>query len=815
MGLGIYMEEKKRASLLGNSQLKEYLEINTKRIMEEINHSYEIENIDDVRHLRIELESKIVLVVNSSRKTAESLARKRYGMRIDAPRLTRFTGPIIGAGGGQQAEFHDEVRFDKELICSMLEDSTIVGEETNSDTLPDLVAIDPNFDFLLQPSGYPLYSLYRSPAFSLYAVTRKPDSPEYNLGYPNMIDSYYATLYHGHIDGVGRMFDLPSGFHTIVPLLHRGDIERAGFWPNGDGSWSESVIFKGSRSNELATLDEESINDSIQAATQFVSDILFWPSDSINATEETHRPEGTNHKEILLVYEENRFIWEGLIHSLRSEFSLPVYDDGSMDNPIEDIFENVDLSVPWCHNVLQEVLEPGNELRSFRNKLAHSPLSFEEYNNRHASSFLSEYKKFEYFADILEIYDPKDITMYTYYIPKGIDAKEAVDDTRWTVVAWQRLMQWAKHLLKANMFSIAARVKDGAECNLHTKIFHYHNVDEKIFHLESDSINKKQIISQSRPPLENLRDFVMDNKGENFEDMIEELRQNQHKGTDEIIFVEHIVRKETHDELIELISEIVAWKKIKEALKLKGSSKQYERTQKTEAIGELLAHFGYKSLRNNRPSLTNLIAKMKLFNPDEWSSKEMEYQVISMGQEIEWYLRLCLKGTLRKERKSSEVSKYMAEILSLSYYNLEKRNLGSLVNEDLPKLFEKFELGQYPKQQIRDALVSSRNRITHPGDDEPKLSDDEITKHGNRFLESGSKFLELLKGTSLTHPIPLTITSIKETHHGYVEISGNTLDGNELIFIHPNSSYELKVGTTWYMIAVNNPIRINPIMFDY
>jgi hypothetical protein len=137
------------------------------------------------------------------------------------------------------------------------------------------------------------------------------------------------------------------------------------------------------------------------------------------------------------------------------------------------------------------------------------------------------------------------------------------------------------------------------------------------------------------------------------------------------------------------------------------------------------------------------------------------------------------------------------------------------VNEDLPKLFEKFELGQYPKQEIRDALVSSRNRITHPGDDEPKLSDDEITKHGNRFLESGSKFLKLLKGTSLTHPIPLTITSIKETHHGYVEISGNTLDGNELIFIHPNSSYELKVGSTWYMIAVNNPIRINPILFDY
>ena len=171
---------------------------------------------------------------------------------------------------------------------------------------------------------------------------------------------------------------------------------------------------------------------------------------------------------------------------------------------------------------------------------------------------------------------------------------------------------------------------------------------------------------------------------------------------------------------------------------------------------------------------------------------------------------------MRERRKSSEVAGPMAELLGLEHYSVDKRGLGHLVNEDLPKLFEEYEMdGKNPAQKIRDKLVKSRNKFAHPGNDAPKLSLEDTISYSTQLVENGKQYLQLLEETSITLPIPITIVSVKETYHGYVEITGNTTDGAELIFLHPDFAKDIKVGSTLYMIATNNPIRMNPVLFDF
>ena len=822
-------------------------------ILKNVSATNDVQDIDNVPYVRIELDSKIVLVVNSSRKTAVSLAQKKYGLREFASRLTRFTGPI-GQRIGDFSEDQGSYFIDKELASSLAEDLLAIHNNKEVHEMPKFVSTDPEYDFLLQVEGYPRGVFSKTdPSSSMYAVTRKNDSPGYKLGYQNMIDSYYAMFHFDEsMDGIGDDTDLPSGFHLVLPLLHHGVFEdeingkilktQAQYKSVSENRW---VI----QSDQLSDCEKDSINEAINAATQFISDVLFWPSDSVNASYDELRPKGTTRKEFIVCYEENKVIWDALIVSLRNEFSLSIQQESK-----EQVFENVDLSVPHGHDILAGVLDDTSDLIRFRNRVAHDIGYYNGLRKDHLDNFWKEFQKYEYFSGGLEIYDRNDITQLYYYIPKGVDASTAIGSFKWSTICRQRLIQQAKHLLKAKIYSKAAQNLSGKETLLHSTIFHYHNFTEDAFVSTANSdvirnpVSQQKSISQEstivrgnlsvntspsdentvietytinnwsmdNPPLDILHDFVIANQGDNFEDLINELREDGHKGSDEMIFMEHIVSKEPHTKLIGLISDMVPWVKIKEQLKEFGSERKYAHTEKADAVNELLNHFGYESLENKRPTLRSLIKKFEGFEIENIPANELESFVMAVSKELEWYLRLCVKGTLRERRKSSEVAGPMAELLGLEHYSVNKRGLGHLVNEDLPKLFEEYEMdGKYPAQKIRDKLVKSRNKFAHPGNDVPKLSLEDTVNFSTHLVENGKQYLQLLEETSITLPIPITIVSVKETYHGYVEIIGNTTDGAELIFLHPDFAKDIKVASTLYMIASNNPIRMNPVLFDF
>ena len=847
------MREERESTFLSRKTQTEYIKPNFSGLLAAMSETDDIQDIDSVSYLRVELDSKIVLVVNSSRKTAVSLAQKKYGLREFASRLTRFTGNFGQRRGDSGEGLRSSYSFDKDLASSLAEDLAVIHNNKEVHEMPKLATIDPEYDFLLEVEGYPrgLFST-TNPSSSLYAVTRKNDSPGYKLGYPDMIDSYYAMFHYDEsMDGLGFETDLPSGFHLVFPLLHHGDFgdeinnlkvmkTQGQYNHTSENRW---VTY----SDQLSDVEIDSINEAINAATQFISDVLFWPSDSVNADEACWQPEGTTRKELIVCYEEDNVIWNTLILSLRDEFSLSIQEES-----IEQVFQNVDLSVSHGHHNLAGILDDTSEMYGFRHRCVHENGYSNGLRKNHLNNFWRELQKYEYFSGGLEIYDRNDITQLYYYIPKGVDASTAIGNFKWSTICRQRLMQQAKHLLKAKIYSRAAQNLSGKETLLYSTIFHYHNfsaeihhdetivpesiISERVRHIISTaktgnwSVEKHEdgeeiIISLTRksgnlnldmPPLDNLHDFVIANQGDNFEDLINELREDGHKGSDEMIFMEHIVSKEPHTKLIGLISDMVPWVKIKEQLKEFGSERKYARTEKADAVNELLNHFGYESLENNRPTLRSLIKKFEGFEIENIPANELESFVMAVSKELEWYLRLCVKGTLRERRKSSEVAGPMAELLGLEHYSVDKRGLGHLVNEDLPKLFEEYKMdGKYPAQKIRDKLVKSRNKFAHPGNDVPKLSLEDTISYSTQLVENGKQYLQLLEETSITLPIPITIVSVKETYHGYVEITGNTTDGAELIFLHPDFAKDIKVGSTLYMIATNNPIRINPMLFDF
>ena len=794
-------------------------------------YDYEIESTKKVPHLRIELESKIILVVNSSRKTAISMAQDKYGFRKFAPRLTRYTGRFGEQGILENNGELGRHLIDKELVAALCEDLDSINKGN-----PLFVSVDQNFEFLLQIKDYPKFAGYDVPCYSMYAVTRKDDSPQYKLEFSEMIEAYYCLLFHDDMDGIGGKFDLPSGFHLTIPLLHHGNLGKfdnftvhrneAKYKLANEKSWTIS-------SDDLLPSTVISINDSISAATSFIAEIAYWPSNSVNSSEKGYRPKGTNGKEILLVYEENRTIWDTLVNSIIEEFSLPKTSDSSRES-----LENFDLSTPYAHDTLPRIGEE-TALVSFRNQLVHSPNLNDLFEEEYVHRFFYNFNSAKFFGNGLEIYDPKDITQQYFYIPKGIDAQYA-SELKWKIEAWHLLMREQYHRIKAKIFSLALNNASASFGSFFTEFIHFHDftsdVSQWVMEVTSNQSaivtgDVNTVISHgwaeqgefdhtgggdvSKTPLDNLTNFVMNHRGENFDEVIKELRENNHKGEDKLILIENIVAKKSRDELIELILAIVSWPDIKNQLEKVGLSKEYRLEKKLEAVSDLMTHFGYDSLKNTLPTLPFLIEKMNSFRSDRLQSNDLQAKVISLSKDIEWYLQLCIKGTLRKERKNSEVGKYMSELLDLDYYEIGKRNLGSLVNSDLPKIFDTFDLGKYPAQKLRDRFVAARNKFTHPGEDGPRISDAEVEDYAKQYFANATEFLQSLSNTKLTRPIPITITSVKETHHGYMEILCNKADGSEMIFIHPNLTNGIEVGSNLYMIAVNNPTRINPILFKF
>ena len=118
------------------------------------------------------------------------------------------------------------------------------------------------------------------------------------------------------------------------------------------------------QSDQLSDVEKDSISDAINAATQFISDVLFWPSDSVNALHNEWRPKGTTRKELIVCYEENKVIWDALIASLRDEFSLCIQQESK-----EEVFENVDLSVDGHHN-LARILDDTSDLIRLRHQVS-------------------------------------------------------------------------------------------------------------------------------------------------------------------------------------------------------------------------------------------------------------------------------------------------------------------------------------------------------------------------------------------------------------------------------------------------------------
>ena len=102
----------------------------------------------------------------------------------------------------------------------------------------------------------------------------------------------------------------------------------------------------------------------------------------MNAYEDCWQPEGTTRKELIVCYEENNAIWNTLILSLRDEFSLSIQEDS-----IEQVFENVDLSVSHGHDNLAGILDDTSEIYGFRHQFVHGNGYIDGLRRDHLDNF--------------------------------------------------------------------------------------------------------------------------------------------------------------------------------------------------------------------------------------------------------------------------------------------------------------------------------------------------------------------------------------------------------------------------------------------
>ena len=142
------MGEEREETFLSRKTQTEYIKPNFSGFLAAMTGTDNIQDIDSVSYLRIELDSKIVLVVNSSRKTAISLAQKKYGLREFASKLTRFTGNFGQRRGDSGEGLRGSYSFDKELASSLAEDLAAIHNNKEFNEMPRLDTIDPEYDFL-------------------------------------------------------------------------------------------------------------------------------------------------------------------------------------------------------------------------------------------------------------------------------------------------------------------------------------------------------------------------------------------------------------------------------------------------------------------------------------------------------------------------------------------------------------------------------------------------------------------------------------------------------------------------------------------
>ena len=310
----------------------------------------------------------------------------------------------------------------------------------------------------------------------------------------------------------------------------------------------------------------------------------------------------------------------------------------------------------------------------------------------------------------------------------------------------------------------------------------------------------------------------MRNRGENFSGTVEDLQSRGIRGDDRMVVYEHIIREFEEGLEKEAILSLVPFEAIRRELEIRvPNAKRYDFSERGKAVQDLLFNgFGYPNISETRPDVLSLRDKYQRI------SEELPYKDpkkcmstgIEITREMEWYLRICIKGAIREFAKSEDISETMKRMTGSDRYLLTKRNLGQLVNTDLGAIIQKYLPEEtHFKQSLRDKVVSSRNAFGHPDKEAPHLSLDEANKKLQIYIDSCLKFVSLLDDSQLPTPIPIVIKSVKSTKHGYFEIEAVSSSGNETIYIPLAGNTEMEPGDRWYLIPRSNPIRIEPLLF--
>ena len=771
----------------------------------------------DIRYMKIEREGRVIIIANTDRNSAQALAEEEFGLRESASLLTRFTG-FVGQDRAAATDNWGEFFVDHELIASFSED---ISHEKASSEILEGISIDSNEMFSLREE------CPHNHGPSTYIRTINQDRPDFILSYRQMLFAYATTIINNEDnDGVGSGSELPQGFHAILPLLHDGDLLD---WGKG---WE----------------------DVTGAAADFVLQLFLWPSDPTEAAEPGHviRTDEKGEefidttgmdKEIILFYEQDSDAWVDFVDQVELRFDVPI-DDGtgpSLDllqitgshdeqsflrnvpNPdvISDPLPKTDLSPYWGNNLLNELLDGMFLQVSDWAKLVRGEteppanvLSWSNIELDHVNSFVSNLyaaKQARGEIDTVEIGEDSEA-----FIIKGMDYDASNNDDNKPKL-WLRLLRAFSHLQVARFYCASLKCENKDLPTLGSTYISYSGYEDEIdFSLEAPVEVRYEPDLHDRP-LSHLVDFIMDNKGENFETTVEDLRESGLDGDDRMVIYEHIIQAFEKDDETRSILTLVPFDSIKEELKIRvPESRKYNINENTEALQELLLKgFGYPDISEIRPDVPTLEETMqKRLEGLPYDLDKCLSEGSAISREIEWYLQICVRGAIREFAKSEDVSENMKRLLEVGYYDLSKRSLGDLVNTDLYCIMRKYLPEEsYFKQKLRDDLVKSRNTFGHPAEDTPHLSKDEANKILQTLLDSAIEFISLLDDSEIPNPIPIVIKSVKSTKHGYYEIEAVSSSGPETIYIPLGGTSGIEPGDKWYLIPHSNPIRIEPLLF--
>ena len=129
------------------------------------------------------------------------------------------------------------------------------------------------------------------------------------------------------------------------------------------------------------------------------------------------------------------------------------------------------------------------------------------------------------------------------------------------------------------------------------------------------------------------------------------------------------------DEWVQSISRLVPWKAIQKKISILGGG-EFTIAQSEKAITTLLHLFGYPNFENDKSDIVTLqsnwnnkLESLPLSDVDKCLAA-----AANVTMDIEWYLRVCVKGAIREYAKSGEINENMKGLLDVTRPLMENTN---------------------------------------------------------------------------------------------------------------------------------------------